>query len=140
MAWASPITSRFFLVKWAFITGQKVKNFTVDKLWSFGGDFEDIRLNDNLDSYLRDEEAEVFGKLVVHRINIWIKVISDPIEKEGEYFQSCFLCIKGRNDEEIVKIRELLNQHGRYTWQEKTLFPWLQGAYIEPEIKTYQDK
>ena len=103
MACASPVTSRYFLVKWIYITGERVKNFEVDKLWSFGSDEEDIRLNDNVSSYLRDEDAEVFGKLVAHdKIKIWVKTISDPIEKDKNYYQACFMSVT------VVKIFELL--------------------------------
>ena len=89
---------------------------------------------------MRDEEAEVFGKLVAHdRLKIWIKVISDQIKKGDEYFQSCFMCIEGRCQEEIEKIQSLLKEHKKFTWEEKAWFPWPRGIYFGEEVKTYQD-
>ena len=65
MMCTSPVTTLYFMVKWVFITGDHVKNFEVDKLWAFCKDPNYIRLNDNADTYLRKEDAKVFGKLVV---------------------------------------------------------------------------
>ena len=48
MVSASPVTTRYFLVKWIYITGERVKNFEVDRFWSFGGDEDDIRPNDKV--------------------------------------------------------------------------------------------
>ena len=55
-----------------FLSQERVRNLEVDKLWSFGGDEEDIRLNNNVKSYLRDADAEVFGKLIAHdKMKVW---------------------------------------------------------------------
>ena len=91
MASASPISFEYFLFKWVFIHGEIVRNFEVDRLRCFGGNSEDIRLNDNVDTYLRDEDMEVFGKFLFEKkTRMWVKVISNPIEKEGVMYQSCY--------------------------------------------------
>ena len=138
---ASPLTFRYFMVKWIFIEGEKVKNFEVDKIWAFGGNSEDLRLNDNVDSYIREEDTDFLGSLVVEKkLKMWVKVISDQIEKQGKMYQSCFLCIEAKTDAEIHFLRELLKGQDKYVWDERKLFPWPRGIYYGDEVKTYCDK
>ena len=141
MASASPISFEYFLVKWVFIHGECVRNFEVDCLRCFGGNSEDIRLNDNVDTYLRDADMDVFGKFISEKkTRMWVKVISNPIEKEGVMYQSCYLCMEGKSDEELEKLQDFLSGQKEYSWQRKKDFPWPRGIYYGETVKTYQDK
>ena len=104
MAMASPVTSKFFLIKWIYIVtvpnGRRMKNFSVSKLFCDFGFEEKIGLNDFEDSYLCVKDGCFFVEFVKKKFNLWCKVIDDPRpcknEEEGTV-QSAFLCIEAKN-------------------------------------------
>ena len=55
----------------------------------------------------------MFGKLIAKdRLKVWLKVISNPIEKDNNYYQACFMCVEVHCEEEIDKIQNLLKEKG----------------------------
>ena len=124
-----------------FIEGVSVKNFHVDKLYCHGGDPSNIWLNDNVDTWLSEDDAKVFGKFVKNKYNTWVKVIQNSkLDKNGTSYQACYLCVEVKTDLEYETFRNYIKGFdSQYGWRELTLFPGMQDVYYD-EIVTYQDK
>ena len=144
MASASPVTSKFYLIKWIFVEtmpiGDKIRNFSVSKLHADQN--LTVWLNDFEDSYLSLSDCKVFSDLIENRINGWIKVIGDPKRVEnsevGFKYQAAFLCLECKNENQINTVSEVLKQNGQYEWRRLVAFPWNQDTFVS-EVVTYQD-
>ena len=146
MAEASPVTSKYFLIKWVYIVtipnGRRVKNFSVSKLFCDFAFEEKIGLNDYEDSYLCNQDGAFFVEFIKQKYNLYCKVIDDPRpcknEEEGTV-QCGFLCIEARNSEQFELIKEKLECQNIYGYRVLNVFPWLSSIYYE-DMVTYQDK
>ena len=83
MSSTSPVTLKFLLLKWVFIQGEGVENFTVSRLF-YNFVEEKVCLTDFANSYLCQEDSKFFGDLLVgNKYAMWVKVIENAKGKEN---------------------------------------------------------
>ena len=132
MSSTSPITSRFLLLKWIFVQGEGVENFTVSRLF-YNFVEEQVCLTDFENSYLCEEDIKFFGDLLVrNKYAMWIKVIENAKGKENT--QSAFLTIECRDEKKYFDLKEMLKKQNFYGYREFQMFPWMQSYNYEDTI------
>ena len=143
---ASPVTSKFFLIKWIYVVtlpnGRRIRNFSASKLFCDFALEERVGLNDFEDSYLCKQDGAFFVQFVKEKYNLYCKVIDDPrpCKNEEEGTVHCgFLCLEARNSEQFELIKEKLECQNIYGYRVLNNFPWLPSIYYE-DMVTYQDK
>ena len=142
MASASPVTSKFYLIKWLYVEtlpiGKKIGTFKVTKLHADNN--LNVWCNDFEDSFLTHKDSKAFGELIDKRINAWIKIICDPKEVEnsrvGFKYQACYLCLECKNENQIQLVEEVLSSHDEYDCRVLMDFPWYRDTFESP-IVTY---
>ena len=83
MSSTSPVTLKFLLLKWVFVQGEGVENFTVSRLF-YNFVEEKVCLTDFENSYLCQEDSKFFGDLLVgSKYAMWVKVIENAKGKEN---------------------------------------------------------
>ena len=123
MSSTSPVTLKFLLLKWIFIQGEGVKNFTVSRLF-YNFVEERVCLNDFENCYLCEEDSHFFGDLLIgNKYAMWVEVIENPKGKENT--QSAFLTVECRDEKKYFDLKELLEKQNFYGYREVASFPWM---------------
>ena len=88
MAAASPVTSKFFLIKWIDIVTlpneRRIRNFCASKLFCDFTFEERVGLDNFEDSYLSNQDRPFFVEFIKEKYNSYWKIIDDPRPCQNE--------------------------------------------------------
>ena len=131
MSSASPITSKFLLLRWIFVQseGKGIPKFSVSRVY-YNFVEERVCLNDFENSYLCEQDSNFYEEK--QKFPMLVKVIENAKGENNTRFG--YLVVECRNKENYSAIKDKLKLQNIYGYQELKIFLWLQDYYYEDTI------